>query len=270
MCGRYAFFSPAEAIKRVFALDDVPALEPRYNIAPTQDVAVVRTGEEGARAFACCTGAWCPMGQGARDRQPHDQRALRKRWRRSRRSARHSRSAAASCSPTAGTSGRSRPAASSPGSSAGRTRGRSHSRDSWERWKDPVAGSMLESCTIVTTIAAESIRKIDERMPVVLEETDWDRWTDTAFSDTGVLTELLTALRPEDARGLAGQPRGQCPEKPGPGTDRLSRIASLLRPGAGLRLVVPAVRAFAIQRSANVLRMSASQFGWPFALAISA
>ena len=52
MCGRYAFFSPAEAVKRVFALDDVPALEPRYNIAPTQDVAAVRTGEEGARAFS--------------------------------------------------------------------------------------------------------------------------------------------------------------------------------------------------------------------------
>jgi len=24
MCGRYAFFSPAEAVKRIFALDDVP------------------------------------------------------------------------------------------------------------------------------------------------------------------------------------------------------------------------------------------------------
>jgi len=35
MCGRYAFFSPAEAVKRIFALDDVPELEPRYNIAPT-------------------------------------------------------------------------------------------------------------------------------------------------------------------------------------------------------------------------------------------
>ncbi len=52
MCGRYAFFSPAEAVKRIFALDDVPELEPRYNIAPTQAVPAVRAGEEGARAFA--------------------------------------------------------------------------------------------------------------------------------------------------------------------------------------------------------------------------
>src|SRR5678816_3431288 len=52
MCGRYAFFSPAEAVRRVFALDDVPEIEPRYNVAPTQDVPAVRAGEEGARAFA--------------------------------------------------------------------------------------------------------------------------------------------------------------------------------------------------------------------------
>ena len=48
MCGRYAFFSPSEAVRRTFRLDDVPALEPRYNVAPTQDVPVVRAGEEGA------------------------------------------------------------------------------------------------------------------------------------------------------------------------------------------------------------------------------
>ena len=41
MCGRYAFFSPAEAVKRAFALDDFPALEPRYNIAPPQPVPVL-------------------------------------------------------------------------------------------------------------------------------------------------------------------------------------------------------------------------------------
>ena len=52
MCGRYAFFSPAEAVKRTFALDDVPGLEPRYNISPTQSVPAVRAGEEGTRAFA--------------------------------------------------------------------------------------------------------------------------------------------------------------------------------------------------------------------------
>ena len=85
----------------------------------------------------------------------------------------------------------------------------------WERWKDPADGSTLESCTIVTTDAAESIRKIHERMPVVLEETDWDRWTGHGLLGHRDAVGAPEALRSEDARGLAGQPRGQCPEEPG-------------------------------------------------------
>ena len=67
----------------------------------------------------------------------------------------------------------------------------------WERWKDPADGSTLESCAIVTTDASASIRKIHERMPVVLAEADWDRWLDTAYSDTGTLAELLHPFDPQ-------------------------------------------------------------------------
>ena len=35
LCGRYAFFSPAEAIRQIFRVEHVPELEPRYNVAPT-------------------------------------------------------------------------------------------------------------------------------------------------------------------------------------------------------------------------------------------
>ncbi len=42
MCGRFAFYSPREAVARLFAVPDAPAIEPRYNIAPTQFVATVR------------------------------------------------------------------------------------------------------------------------------------------------------------------------------------------------------------------------------------
>ena len=67
----------------------------------------------------------------------------------------------------------------------------------WERWKDPANGALLESCTIVTTDAPRRSSKIHERMPVVLAEADWDRWLDTAFSDTDKLSELL---RPYDRK----------------------------------------------------------------------
>ena len=43
MCGRFAFYSPHEAVVRLFGLpDDTPAIEPRYNIAPTTFIPAVR------------------------------------------------------------------------------------------------------------------------------------------------------------------------------------------------------------------------------------
>ncbi|HEY9605784.1 MAG TPA: SOS response-associated peptidase family protein, partial [Allocoleopsis sp.] len=41
MCGRYSQRQPAEVIAQAFDVDNVPALEPRYNIAPTQPVSTV-------------------------------------------------------------------------------------------------------------------------------------------------------------------------------------------------------------------------------------
>ena len=42
MCGRYTLKAPREAIPEAFDLADLPQLLPRYNIAPTQPVPVVR------------------------------------------------------------------------------------------------------------------------------------------------------------------------------------------------------------------------------------
>jgi putative SOS response-associated peptidase YedK len=217
MCGRYAFFSPAEAVKRIFALDDVPALEPRYNIAPTQDVAAVRTGEEGARAFSMLH--WGLVPKWAKERaignrminarsetlaeKPSFRDAFRKRrclvladgwyeW----------QVAAGGKQPWFIRRKDARPFAFA---------------GLWERWQDPAAGTTLESCTIVTTDAAESIRKIHERMPVVLEETDWDRWTDTAFSDTGMLSELLKPFDPQALEAWPVSRAVNAPKNQGPG-----------------------------------------------------
>ena len=45
MCGRFAFYSPSEAAAALFGVSEHVAVEPRYNIAPTQYVAAIRTGE---------------------------------------------------------------------------------------------------------------------------------------------------------------------------------------------------------------------------------
>jgi putative SOS response-associated peptidase YedK len=203
MCGRYAFFSPAEAVRRTFALDDVPELEPRYNVAPTQDVPAVRAAEEGARRFAMLH--WGLVPKWAKERaignrminaraetlaeKPSFRDAFRKRrclvltdgwyeWQ---------------VAPGGKQPWFIRMKDARPFAFAGL----------WERWKDPANGSLLESCTIVTTGAAASIRRIHDRMPAVLAESDWDRWLDTAFSDTESLSELL---RPYDAGELEAWP----------------------------------------------------------------
>jgi putative SOS response-associated peptidase YedK len=51
MCGRYSITSAPEAIRAIFRYPERPDFPPRYNIAPTQPVPVVRL-HEGERQFA--------------------------------------------------------------------------------------------------------------------------------------------------------------------------------------------------------------------------
>jgi putative SOS response-associated peptidase YedK len=78
MCGRFAFYSPHEAIVRLFQLpEDTPDIEPRYNIAPTLYVPAVREDVARRADSRCCTGDWCRRGRRTRRRGAHDQRAFR-------------------------------------------------------------------------------------------------------------------------------------------------------------------------------------------------
>ena len=48
--------------------------------------------------------------------------------------------------------------------------------DLWDAWKDPVDGRWLQSYTIITTDANEIMMPIHNRMPVILNEGDFNRW----------------------------------------------------------------------------------------------
>jgi hypothetical protein len=48
MCARFTLFTPGDRIARQFRLAQVPALVPRYNVAPSQLVAVVGTKASGS------------------------------------------------------------------------------------------------------------------------------------------------------------------------------------------------------------------------------
>ena len=49
MCGRFAFYSPSEAAAALFGAGGEIFVEPRYNIAPTQNVAAIRVADDHAK-----------------------------------------------------------------------------------------------------------------------------------------------------------------------------------------------------------------------------
>jgi putative SOS response-associated peptidase YedK len=56
----------------------------------------------------------------------------------------------------------------------------------YERWLSP-DGEVLDTCTIVTTTACESLRNVHERMPVIVPDAQYERWLDSASADVADL-----------------------------------------------------------------------------------
>jgi putative SOS response-associated peptidase YedK len=198
MCGRYSITSPAEAIQRVFQVPELPNLPARYNVAPTQDVPVVRVvgdnrdgdAEEpeadGGRHLVQLRWGLVPFWAedpsigakmiNARAESAADKPAFRAAFRRRR------------ClvvadgfyewqAPPKGGSGekgqRKQPyriqlTSGEPFGFAGL----------WERWRDPADQSVLETCTILTTDANDALREIHPRMPVMLSPETFGTWLD--------------------------------------------------------------------------------------------
>jgi putative SOS response-associated peptidase YedK len=66
----------------------------------------------------------------------------------------------------------------------------------WERWKDPKTREPLETFTIITTDPNELVAPLHDRMPVIIEPKDYERWL--ASTDTGHLpVDLLRAYPAE-------------------------------------------------------------------------
>ncbi|MCI0434219.1 MAG: SOS response-associated peptidase [Gemmatimonadetes bacterium] len=216
MCGRYAFYSPAESVKRIFALDELPELPARYNIAPTQSVPAVRAAEEGRRTLAMLH--WGLVPRWAKERAIGNRMI-------------NARAESVAVKPAFRDAFRKRRCLVladgwyewqvAPGGKQPWFIRRKDARPFgfaglWERWKDPADGAMLESCTIVTTDASPSIRKIHERMPVVLADSERDRWLDTAYSETDKLQELLRPFDPDALEAWTVSREVNAPKNEGP------------------------------------------------------
>jgi putative SOS response-associated peptidase YedK len=72
----------------------------------------------------------------------------------------------------------------------------------WAGWKNPETGEVVRSFTIVTTNPNEVLRPIHNRMPVVVPESAWDRWLDPTLERPRDLAELKGLLIPAEDDSL--------------------------------------------------------------------
>ena len=195
MCGRYAITSAPEAIRRLFGYDEQPNFPPRYNVAPTQPVPIVRM-TQGKRRFALVRWGFIPSwvkdprafsllinarGESLGDK-PAFRAAMRYRrclfpadgfydWRRAGERA---------------TPYYVRLKAGGPMALGGL----------WENWMGP-HGEEMETAVIVTTRANRLLAPIHPRMPVIVPPEAFDLWLDSARVDAATAAALI-APAPED------------------------------------------------------------------------
>ena len=43
----------------------------------------------------------------------------------------------------------------------------------WDEWKDRASGEKLKSCTMIVTEPSDFVADVHDRMPVILERTDF-------------------------------------------------------------------------------------------------
>ena len=66
----------------------------------------------------------------------------------------------------------------------------------WDRWKD-AGGATIETCSILTTAPNAVTSAVHDRMPVILDSDTYDLWLDPGMRDMREASELL---KPYDAR----------------------------------------------------------------------
>lgn len=72
----------------------------------------------------------------------------------------------------------------------------------WDRWKDP-SGNWVKSCSILTTTPNGVTSPVHDRMPVILDPDDYDLWLDPGMRDISAASDLL---KPYDAQQMRCYP----------------------------------------------------------------
>lgn len=191
MCGRFTLATPPDQIAELFDVPEVPSVEARYNIAPTQDVPVCRQPGPGAtRQIDLLRWGLVPFWAddlkignrmiNARSETASSKPAYRTAFKRRR-----------CLVPATGffewkkENGGKQPYLfrredGAPFAFAGL----------WEHWSDDETGEVAETFTILTCAANELVAPVHKRMPVVLRPDDFGFWLDPSNDDVAALDEL--------------------------------------------------------------------------------
>lgn len=181
MCGRYSITTPVEGLRQLFRFTG-PALnlQPRWNVAPTQDVPVVRLAKDGGRELRMLRWGLVPFWAkddkgGARMINARGETVAEKPAFREAFKARRCLVPADGFYEweTLGEAPSKQPllfrmADGRPFAFAGL----------WERWHPKDGGAPLETFTIVNTAANAIMATYHDRVPIVLAPDDYETWLD--------------------------------------------------------------------------------------------
>src|SRR5215475_893335 len=195
MCGRYTLTSAPEALRTLFGHPERPNFPPRYNIAPTQPVAIVRLVEN-RRQFALVRWGLLPSWVkdpknfslliNARGESLNDKAAFSAAMKYRR------------CLVPA--DGFYEWKAVGPGKQPYYVRAKSGEPFAfaglWETWTGP-NGEEMETAAIVTTRANRTLAGIHERMPVIVPPDAFNLWLDCKNVDVETAASLV-APAPDD------------------------------------------------------------------------
>ena len=198
MCGRFVQVSSPDLLVERFGVDEVstPAHKPSYNVAPRATVYGVRDrAHDGERRRYLSELRWGLVPSWAKDPRSGDRMI-------------NARAESLADKPAYQRAfQKHRCLVPADGFYEWQPRGRRkqpmfiHRRDGepmafaglWAAWRDAndPDGEWLRTCAIVTTDANGTLAPLHNRMPVVLEARDWQRWLDPAVEDDDALGSML-------------------------------------------------------------------------------
>jgi putative SOS response-associated peptidase YedK len=202
MCGRFAFYSPSEATAALFGVDGVLAVEPRYNIAPTQFVAAIREDENRQRELTMLRWGLVPFW--AKDpaigNRMINARAETVAEKPSYRAAfKHRRCVVL----TDGFYEWHRDGDVKIPHFISLLSGEPFGLAAlWESWTDKESGEFLNTTTLITTVANEFMQPLHHRMPVILQPDTANVWMSGSDDYLAQAADRTPALRawPVDRR----------------------------------------------------------------------